>query len=104
MSRTARSSKPAPVPALNAYFVMVQRNYETIKRVVSGHPTREEAQAELDKRRGYTGSFNYDNAELTVITLNEAKKIFGEDWEFGVVAKPKTQKTKTKATPPPQDA
>ncbi len=104
MSRTAKPSKPAPAPAPAKYFVMVQRNYENIKRVVSAHPTRDEAQAEVNKRRAYTGSFNYDNAELTVISLDEAKKLFGEDWEFGVVAKPKTQKTKTKATPPPQDA
>lgn len=95
MSRTTKSTKPVPPPVPNEYFVMVQRNYETIKRVVSAHPTREEAIAERDKRRAYTGSFNYDNAELTVITLAEAKKIFGEDWEFGVTAKSKSPKTKT---------
>ncbi|MBZ0320403.1 MAG: hypothetical protein K8L91_28580 [Anaerolineae bacterium] len=102
MSRTTRSNKPLPPPVPNEYFVMVQRNYETIKRVVSAHPTREEAIAERDKRRAYTGSFNYDNAELSVITLAEAKRIFGEDWEFGATAKSKTAKPKTKTSAPKQ--
>lgn len=99
MSRTTKSSKPLPPPP-DEYFVMVQRNYETIKRVVSAHPTREEAIAERDKRRAYTGSFNYNNAELTVISLAEAKKIFGEDWQFGATSKPKPQKSKTKSAAP----
>lgn len=95
MKRSSKPNKPVP-PAPNEFFVMVQRNYETIKRVVSEHPTREAAQAELDKRRAYTGSFNYDNAELRVITLTEAKAIFGDDWQFGEVVKPKTAKAKIK--------
>ncbi|GIK66111.1 MAG: hypothetical protein BroJett018_39050 [Chloroflexota bacterium] len=102
MSRTSKPQKPVPPSVPNEYFVMVQRNYETIKRVVSAHPTREEAIAERDKRRAYTGSFNYDNAELTVITLAEAKKIFGEDWEFGATAKSKPPKPKTKTSTPKQ--
>ena len=39
------------------YCVAVRRNYEQVWRVVSKHETREDAQAELDKRRGYTGAF-----------------------------------------------
>lgn len=91
MTKSSRPSKKVPPPPPNEFFVMVQRNYETIKRVVSAHPTRDEAQAELDKRRGYTGSFNYDNAELTVITAADAKRIFGDDWEFGVTPKTKAK-------------
>ena len=65
------------------YFcVAVQRNYEAVWRMVSSHPTRAEAQAELDKRRAYTGAFNYDNAELRIISRSEAKKEFGKDWEY----------------------
>jgi len=45
-------------------------------------PDPREAQAELDKRRAYTGTFNYDNAELRVISRSEAKKEFGKDWEY----------------------
>jgi IMP dehydrogenase/GMP reductase len=75
------------------YFcVAVQRDYETVWRFVSQHATREEAEAELEKRRSYTGVFNYDNAKLRVISRAEAKKEFGKDWEYvpigGVKKKP----------------
>lgn len=64
------------------YCVAVRRNYETVWRVVSKHETREEAQAELETRRSYTGAFNYDNAELRVISRSEAKQEFGKEWEY----------------------
>jgi hypothetical protein len=65
------------------YFcVCVRRDYEKIWRAVSKHETREAAEAEATERRAYTGSFNYDNAELRVFSRAEAKEIFGEDWEY----------------------
>jgi len=64
------------------YCVCVRRNYESVWRVVSKHATREEAQAELEKRRAFTGEFNYDNAELRVLSRAEAKAEFGENWEY----------------------
>ena len=64
------------------YCVCVRRNYETVWRVVSKHATREEAEAELEKRRAFTGEFNYDNAELRVLSRAEAKAEFGASWEY----------------------
>ena len=65
------------------YFcVAVRRNYEKVFRVVSKHDTREDAQAEIDRRRSFTGPFNYDNAELWILSRTEAKKELGKDWEF----------------------
>lgn len=64
------------------YCVCVRRDYESIWRVVSKHDTREEAQAELEKRRAFTGEFNYDNAELKVMSRAEAKAEFGTNWEY----------------------
>lgn len=65
------------------YFcVCVKRNYEDNWRVVSKHNSQEEAQAELDKRRAYTGVFNYDNAELKVLSRSQAKELFGARWEY----------------------
>ncbi len=72
-------SKKGPV---EYYCVGVRRNYEDIWRIVSKHDTREEAQAELEKRRMYTGAFNYDNAELRILSRSEAKKEFGPNWEY----------------------
>lgn len=65
------------------YFcVAVHRNYEDNWRIVSKHATREEAEAEIEKLRSYTGVFNYDNAELRVISRAEGKKEFGKNWEY----------------------
>ena len=65
------------------YFcVCVRRQYEETWRVVSKHATREAAQAELDERRGYTGVFNYNNADLRVLSRSEAKQEFGARWEY----------------------
>jgi hypothetical protein len=75
------------------YCVAVRRNYEDVWRVVSKHTTRAEADAELENRRGFTGAFNYDNAELKVLSRSEAKKEFGSDWEY----KPIGAKTPNKA-------
>lgn len=74
------------------YCVAVKRNYEDVWRLVSKHNTREEAEAEIEKLRGYTGAFNYDNAELRVVSRAEGKKEFGKSWEYtpiGGVRKPK---------------
>jgi hypothetical protein len=68
------------------YFVVaVRRDYEPIWRFISKHTTREEAQAELDKRRSFTGAFNYDNAELRVLSRSEGKKEFGAEWEYKAI-------------------
>lgn len=76
------------------YCVCVRRNYESIWRVVSKHNTLEEAQEEMQNRRGYTGAFNYDNAELRVLSRTEAKKEFGSSWEYKAIATTSEQKTK----------
>ncbi len=83
------------------YFcVAVRRNYETIWRMVSKHDTEAAAQADLDERRGYTGSFNYDNAELRVISRAEAKKEFGPKWEYiAIGTPPKVRATRARKTP-----
>jgi hypothetical protein len=67
------------------YCVAVRRDYEPIWRLVSKHDTREAAQAELEKRRGFTGAFNYDNAELRVMSRSEAKQEFGTNWEYAPI-------------------
>lgn len=67
------------------YCVAVQRDYEETWRFISKHVTREAAQMELDERRAYTGSFNYDNATLRVISRTEAKQEFGADWEYAPI-------------------
>ncbi len=77
------------------YCVAVRRNYESIWRVVSKHGTREEADAELEKRRGYTGAFNYDNATLRVLSRSEAKEEFGADWEYKPIGASKTKSEKS---------
>ncbi|MBI5670520.1 MAG: hypothetical protein HZC41_21210 [Chloroflexi bacterium] len=69
------------------YCVVVRRNYETVCRVVSKHATREEAEAELENRRSFKGDFNYDNAELRVLSRSEAKAEFGADWEYKPIGK-----------------
>lgn len=64
------------------YCVAVQRNYESVWRVISKHDTIEEAERELERRRGFTGSFNYDNATLRILSRSEAKREFGKSWEY----------------------
>jgi hypothetical protein len=73
------------------YCLGVRRNYETIWRMVSKHDSREEAEAELAKRRAFTGVFNYDNADLRVMSRAEAKQIFGQDWEYAPIGSPKSK-------------
>jgi hypothetical protein len=68
--------------ASNYFCVCVKRDYESIWRVVSKHTTLEEAEAEVQKRREYTGAFNYDNAEFRILSRAEAKAEFGSDWEY----------------------
>lgn len=64
------------------YCLAVHRDYESKWRVISKHATVEEAQAELERRRAFTGVFNYDNAELRVLSSTDAKKEFGPKWEY----------------------
>jgi hypothetical protein len=64
------------------YCVGVRRHYEPIWRMVSKHATRDEAQVQLDKMRGFTGNFSYDNADLRILSRLEAKAEFGVQWEF----------------------
>lgn len=64
------------------YCVCVRRNYENVWRAVSKHDTREEAQTELERRRSFTGVFNYDNADLQVMSRTEAQGVFGKGWEY----------------------
>ena len=84
MEKKARSAKPAakakPRAKSEYYCLWVNRNYEDVWRAVIKHDTREAAQEVLDKRRGYSGVFNYDNAELRVLSRTEALKDFGKEW------------------------
>jgi hypothetical protein len=90
------------------YCVAVQRNYESIWRVITKHDTIEEAEQELERRRGFTGSFNYDNATLRLLSRSEAKREFGKTWEFqpiGSQAHPKpARRRKPAAKPAAQEA
>ena len=79
---------------LEYFVVAVRRNYETVWRFVSKHDTREQAEAELEERKSYTGAFNYDNAELRVISRSEARKEFGADWEFTPIGGNKEKPTR----------
>ena len=64
------------------YYLVVRRNYEDIWRVIGRYDTEEQAQTMLEEKRAYVGSFNYDNAELKVLSDPEAKKQFGTDWSY----------------------
>jgi hypothetical protein len=64
------------------FYLAVKRNYEDIWRLVSEFTTRQEAEDQMTERRGWTGAFNYDNAELRVISTGEAKAEFGSDWHY----------------------
>jgi hypothetical protein len=80
------------------FYVAVKRNYEDIWRMVSEFTTRQEAEDHMAERRSWTGAFNYDNAELRVISTGEAKAEFGANWVYKPIgskaavaeAKPKT--------------
>ena len=87
------------------YYLAVHRNYEDVWRVIGQFDTAEQAQTVLDEKRAYTGSFNYDNAELKVLTDVEAKKQFGADWTYHPIGekppaplKPKRTSRKPKAS------
>ena len=79
------------------YCVCVRRHYEDVWRVVSKHKTLDEAQSDLDERRSYTGAFNYNNADLRVISRSEAKKEFGSKWEYSPIGE-KATKTEVPST------
>jgi hypothetical protein len=100
MAKTA--AKPTRKTKVDYFVVAVRREYEDIWRVVSKHNTREEAQTELDTRRAYTGAFNYDNAELRVLSRAEAKKQFGDTWEYKAIGEGKT-KVRVEAPAPMED-
>jgi hypothetical protein len=77
------------------YCVAVRRNYESVWRIIGKYDTQDQAQAALDEKRAYTGDFNYDNAELRVISRAEAKKEFGPSWEYYPIGqKPEEPKPK----------
>jgi hypothetical protein len=73
---------PAKNKADEYYCVAVQRDYESQWRIITKHNTPEEAQAEIDARRAYTGAFNYDNATFRIISRSQGKKEFGKKWEY----------------------
>jgi len=83
------------------YFCLaVRRHYETVWRVIAKYDTVEEAQAALEERRTYTGAFNYDNADLRVISREEAKQEFGAKWEYHAIGeKPEPTADKPKRAP-----
>ncbi len=80
-------------PNSEYFCVAVRRNYEDIWRVVSKHATNDEAQAELERRQSYTGAFNYDNAELRVLSRSQAKQEFGAQWEYRPIGSKDNRKT-----------
>jgi hypothetical protein len=61
---------------------------------VSKHPTRDAAQTDLDTRRAYTGVFNYDNADLRVLSRSQAKKEFGTRWTYQPIGQNKPVSSK----------
>ena len=74
------------------YCLAVRRNYETTWRFIGKYETQEQAQIALEEKRAYVGYFNYDNAELRVVSRSEAKKEFGTKWEYTPIgAKPVTK-------------
>ena len=83
------------------YFcVGVRRNYESVWRLVSKHATLEEAQADVEEKRAYTGVFNYNNAELRVLSRSEAKEEFGPKWEYEPIGqRPLPKKEEKPAVP-----
>jgi len=64
------------------YCLAVRRNYETIWRIIDKFDTEAEAQSALEARRAYVGVFNYDNAELRIISREQGKQEFGARWEY----------------------
>lgn len=82
MEKKRRAVKPAGSKSKDYYCVWVRRNYEEVWRAISKHDTREAAEMELERRRGFTGAFNYDNAELRILSRNEARKEFGKTWDY----------------------
>jgi hypothetical protein len=64
------------------FYLAVKRNYENVWRVIGEYDTQEQAETVLAEKRAYVGSFNYDNAELKVLTDVEARKQFGSDWVY----------------------
>lgn len=66
----------------HSYYLAVKRNYEDVWRVIGKYDSQDQAQTVLDEKRAYSGSFNYDNAELKVLSDAEAKKLFGSEWVY----------------------
>ncbi len=81
------------------YCLAVRRNYEDVWRVIGKYDTRDQAEAALEEKRAYTGAFNYDNAELRVISRAEGKKEFGSSWEYHPIGqKPEPEHKPKKAS------
>jgi hypothetical protein len=78
------------------YCLAVRRNYEEIWRFIGKYDTLEQAQAALDEKRAYVGAFNYDNAELRIISRSDAKKEFGTDWEYRRIGDKPAVETKSR--------
>jgi hypothetical protein len=79
-----------PRSAKAEYFCLfVRRHYEEVWRAVSKHDSREAAERELENRRSFTGPFNYDNADLRVLSRTEARKEFGKGWDFKPIGNPR---------------
>jgi hypothetical protein len=80
------------------YFCLaVRREYETVWRVIGKYETPEQAETALNEKRAYEGSFNYNNAELKVMSRTEAKQQFGATWEYHPIGtKPGTPVAKPK--------
>ncbi len=64
------------------YCLAVRRTYEDVWRIIDKFDSEIDAQAALQKRRDYKGVFNYDNAELRVISREQGKVEFGAKWEY----------------------
>jgi hypothetical protein len=78
------------------YCLAVRRNYEEVWRFIGKYDTPDQAQAALDEKRAYVGAFNYDNAELRVVSRSEAKKEFGSDWEYRRIGEKPPVETKSR--------
>ena len=81
------------------YCLAVRRDYEEIWRFIGKYDTPEQAQAALDEKRAYVGAFNYNNAELRVVSRSEAKKEFGSDWEYRRIGEKPAVEAKPKKSP-----
>ena len=78
------------------YYVAVKRNYEDVWRVIGKYDTLEQAEVVIAEKRAYVGSFNYDNAELKVLSYADAKKQFGAEWVYHPIGEKPSAPVKAK--------